>query len=108
MNRRQFLLWQVEGSTRVAELSCERLFMRLVDVDAAGRDDGAAADGDCEPSAQLDPRPSREVFDTLRKELEGANVLRLIEPSWLAHEALRRELEPMLAAFRARGGVVEW
>ena len=66
------------------ELSCEQLLMKYLDA----RVDGAAAD----------------LFARLNEELRGARELRLVDTTWLAREDLRQRLEPVLDAFRARGG----
>ncbi len=66
------------------ELSCEQLLMKYLDA----RIDGATAD----------------LFARLNEELRGARELRLVDTTWLAQEDLRQQLEPVLDAFRARGG----
>jgi len=84
IDRRGFLLLRPSGDPVVIELSCEQLLMKYLDA----RVDGAAAD----------------LFARLNEELRGARELRLVDTTWLAREDLRQRLEPVLDAFRARGG----
>jgi hypothetical protein len=86
VDRRDFLLMRVNRTDAVV-LSCEQLYMRYVD---------ARADGS-----------SETLFHALRSDLRGVRKLRLIKRSWLADEDLSRELDRVLAAFRADGGRVE-
>lgn len=87
VRRRDFLLLRsARGTTGAYELSCERLYMHYVD---------ALMDGSAE-----------ELFNRLDEQLKGAVELRLVEASWLRHAGLRARLDPVLTAFRARGGIV--
>ena len=85
MNRRDFLLLRL-ARDEVAELSCERLFMRYVD---------ACAEGNTKP-----------LFDALREDLKRTRTVRLTDVSWLAREDLKVPLESVLRAFEQRGGIV--
>jgi hypothetical protein len=85
MNRRDFLLLRTNGGA--VTLSCERLYMRFLD-------------------SQLDGTTS-ELFENLARDLRRVRAVRLIDPSWLSRDDLRSQLEPVLAAFRRRGGRVE-
>jgi hypothetical protein len=85
VNRRDFLLLRI-ARDEVAELSCERLFMRFID---------AQSDGD----------PKR-LFDVLADDLKRTRAVRLTDVGWLAREDLRALLEEVLAAFAASGGTV--
>jgi len=84
IDRREFLLLRPSGDPVVIELSCEQLLMKYLDA----RIDGATVD----------------LFARLNEELRGARDLRLVDTTWLAQEDLRQQLEPVLDAFRARGG----
>jgi hypothetical protein len=86
MNRRDLLLLRV-GGERVVELSCEQLFMRLVDAKADGR--------------------TGRFFDELAGGLRSITTLRLTDASWLSCDELRQRLDPMLADFVESGGRVE-
>lgn len=85
INRRDFLLLRV-GRDDVAELSCERLFMRFVDATAMGH--------------------TGRLFETLATDLQRTRVVRLTDVSWLAREDLKAPLEAVLGTFRAGGGRV--
>lgn len=85
MNRRDFLLLRTDGAT--VTLSCERLYMRFLDAQM----DGTTAD----------------LFENLARDLRRVTAVRLIDPSWLSREELRAEVEPLLDAFRKRGGRIE-
>jgi hypothetical protein len=85
INRRDFLLLRV-GGDEVAELSCERLFMRFVD---------GLAEGNTTP-----------LFDALADDLRRTRTVRLTDVSWLAREDLKEPLEDVLRAFRESGGSV--
>jgi hypothetical protein len=85
MNRRDFLLLRI-AHDQVAELSCERLFMRYVDAFAEGN--------------------TNRLFDALRADLKRTRTVRLTDVSWLAREDLKRPLESVLETFAAEGGSV--
>ena len=112
INRRDFLLLRSVGGSRVAELSCERLYMRQFDIRLTGRrPDVDFPEGDPsagEPPAVFDQRTTRQLFDNLGRDLEGVDVLRVLDARWLAGDDLRREFESWLASFRSRGGRVEF
>lgn len=84
-NRRDFLLLRV-AADREIELSCEQLYMRLVD---------AQADGSV-------PR----LFASLANDLSQVGAVRLVDRSWLSSADLERGLDDALARFTARGGRV--
>src|SRR6266849_3737168 len=112
VNRRDFLLLRTVARTRVAELSCERLYMRQFDIRVTGRrPDVDFPDGDPsagEPPAVFDQRTMRQLFDNLERDLAGVDVLRVVDARWLAGDDLKSEFESVLASFRSRGGRVEF
>lgn len=85
MNRRDFLLLRADGSA--VTLSCERLYMRFLD-------------------SQMDGT-TEQLFENLATDLRRVKAVRLIDPSWLSRDDLRAQLEPVLDAFRKRGGQIE-
>jgi hypothetical protein len=87
MNRRDFLLLRV-ARDEVAELSCERLFMRFVDGLAEGE--------------------TTRVFNLLADDLKRTRAVRLTDVSWLAREDLRGPLESVLRTFREGGGTIAY
>ena len=44
---------------------------------------------------------------SLEQDLVDAQILRLVEPEWLDNMAGTSRVQSVIAAFRARGGVVE-
>jgi hypothetical protein len=108
MNRRDFLLVRTGSHGCTAELSCVRLYMRLVDAQVGGDlTPDEALEGESERAPRFDAGPVADVFDRLRRDLDGVTVLRIVESAWLGHEELAGRLRPVLADFRAKGGVVE-
>jgi hypothetical protein len=88
MKRRDFL--RGSGGRRRGEpleLSGERLYMSFLDC----RQDGTTA----------------SLIDRLRGRLLSAGAIRVVDASWLEREELREQLQPLLDAFRARGGRIE-
>jgi hypothetical protein len=108
MNRREFLSLHIERRGRIAELSCERLYMRYLDsqLSSAGASD-AAVEGESEPPRIFGNGSTPDLFETLARHLENADVVRVAGRSWLSRDDFRRRLEPVLTAFVARGGRVE-
>ena len=110
MKRRDFLVLRMEQAIRVIELSCERLYMHYQQADVALRDPAPDA---CElPEEELPAlfvkRNTQELFDGLDRELREADVLRVVDTEWLGVDAFRQDVEVLFAAFRRRGGRVEY
>ena len=106
MNRRDFLFLKREPARRVAELSCERLYMRVVDTQlvSAQADDGP---GEGEPPAVFETRTTEQMFADLERDLRGVDLVRVVGAEWLVAPELKGRLESVLRAFRAAGGRVE-
>ena len=83
VDRRDFLGLK---AGRPAVLSCERLYMQLVDAEA----DGTTA----------------QLFDRLAADLRAAAVVQLTETAWLSRVELKSFLDDVLAGFEAAGGRV--
>jgi len=110
MNRRDFLSFKREPARRIAELSCERLYMRVVDtqlVSARTGDLSGVEPFEGEPPAVFDTRTTEQVFADLEHDLRGADLVRVVGAEWLASPELKGRLESVLRAFRAAGGRVE-
>ena len=84
-SRRDFLLLRRADDT--LEVSCEALFMRLVDARLHGR----RADWE----------------DRLAAEIDRAPRIRLRQSGWMADRDVRALLQPLLTVVRERGGRVE-
>ena len=109
MNRRDLLLLRATSRARVFELPCERLYMQYVDARQPHGASMAAQPDDWlgEPEAQFDVRSAGDLFDGLARELDAADVVRIVGPEWLADEKLKQEVDQLISAFAARGGRVE-
>jgi hypothetical protein len=108
LSRRAFLQLKADSQRRIAELSCERLYMRFLDAQLQGSDAADAAhEAESERAPVFEGDSSADaLFESLARELMKADELRLTERSWLLNEEFRARLEPVLAAFQARGGVI--
>jgi hypothetical protein len=109
INRRDLLLLRATPRARVFELSCERLYMHYLDVARphVGPQIVPADDGLGEPDAQYDMANAQDLFDGLARELDAADVVRVVGREWLADDELKQEVERLIAAFVARGGRME-
>ena len=106
MNRRDFLLFKPAAGRRMAELSCEGLYMRVVDTQRVSARAGDEQ-GDGEPPAVFETRTTEQVFADLERDLRDVDVVRVIGAEWLGSPQLKRRLDVVLNAFRAAGGHVE-
>jgi hypothetical protein len=106
MNRREFLFFKTGTTRRIAELSCERLYMRLVDTQrVSARTADEQADG--EPPAVFEARTTEQVFADLEHDLRDIDLVRVIGIEWLGASELKGRLDAVLGAFRAAGGHIE-
>ena len=115
MNRRQFLLFRTEGSQRLAELSCEKLFMHFQDLSSGvqqGREEqGTLADADWwagEPALLINTIDQEEFFRAVLGDLQHADLLTVKDMEWLVQGDFRIRVETLLAAFKAGGGQVSY
>ncbi|HIE92287.1 MAG TPA: hypothetical protein EYQ83_05265 [Acidobacteria bacterium] len=113
MKRRDFLRLRTEAAIRVAELSCERLYMhyqhaRVTTMPTAEAERHAVPErGEAEPAAELTARTPDQLFGEIERQLQRADVLRLVDDEWLVVDDYRHHVEKVLAAFRGRGGRIE-
>jgi hypothetical protein len=109
MHRRDLLLFRPDPGKKVFELACERLYMRYLD---SRRPRSPATTLDeywlGEPEPHITSPGTRELFDGLRRDLAGVDVLRVVGQEWLADTDRRREVDALAAALRASGGRVEF
>ena len=84
MNRRQFLFLK-KGTDQTVHLSCEQLYMRYLDSTLDGTNE--------------------LFFRNIEQDLASVTCLHLSERAWLNCAELQ-PMQPILAAFRDRGGVV--
>ena len=86
MNRRDFLLLKREPARRIAELSCEQLYMRVVDTQLVSAEAGNLSGDEPfegEPPAVFDTRTAEQVFADLERDLRGVDVVRVVGTEWL-------------------------
>ena len=104
MDRRDFLLLRHPMSPRTVEMSCERLHMSYLDLQAAS-DPVPSIDGPsfAEPPATL---PQRNIDDWLRdleSQLADVDVIRVVDKEWLRPDDLRAHVEALLDRLAKRG-----
>ena len=111
MNRRDFLRLKTERGIRTVEISCQRLHMYCLEtrVTSGRLDQDFDPSVDGEPPTAFEKPTTQQLFETLRRDLDGVDVLRVVEHRWLSEgdEELQREFEGLLSAVRDRGGRVE-
>jgi hypothetical protein len=83
VERRDFLFLR---AGQPAVLSCEPLFMRFLD-------------------SQLDGSTAT-LFENLAGDLRKVKAIRLTDTTWLSRADLKEQLDAVLDAFRASGGIV--
>lgn len=109
MNRRDFLSFKVvREPERTLDLECHALYMRFVDATRA-RESSRSTDFDPlegEPPAQFEAPTVDELLRQLERDLSVVRRLRVLDAEWLQTTGLGDRVAPMLAAFRAKGGVV--
>jgi hypothetical protein len=119
MDRRDFLCLRKERAGRVAHLSCERLYMHyqhatLTTTASPSPGGGGASSvrelGDDEPPALFAPRSPRQLLADIRRDLENADVVRVVDTGWLAidTDGFGRSVRTLLESFADQGGRVEY
>ncbi len=65
---------------------------------------------DTRPGRAFDERTTEQLFESLGRDLDGVDLLRVVDPRWLSEgdEELQREFDRLLSSFRDRGGRVEF
>ncbi len=106
-SRRDFLRLRPTERGTVLEVSCQTLFMRCADATVPGPADLAWEPGMGEPPAVLERPSLDDLVESFQRDLRDAQVLRLREPDWMASVHGAERFNAAIAAFRARGGVVE-
>ena len=113
MTRRDFLRLRPTPKGPTLELSCRGLFMQSVNHQVRA---GAAHEGSVfahqewmgEPPADFETPSIEELLRGIEHELRDVQILRVLDGEWIASTSLGDQLQPMLDAFRARGGRVEF
>src|SRR5262249_16830163 len=111
MNRRDFLFLRPTPRGRTLELSCRALYMRTLDAQApTTQADGAVFEHEPwmgEPPPDFHKSEAEDLVRQIETQLEGVDVLRLLDEEWLEPTGIGDRLDPLIAAFRARGGRIE-
>ena len=112
MNRRDFLFLRRTPRGRTLELSCHDLYIRTLSADAPTSHSSEAIYAHepwmGEPPADFDTSAIDDWLRQFETELREVDVLKLVDVEWLISTHITEQIEPLLAAFRARGGVVEY
>ncbi len=112
MNRRDFLRLKTERGMHTLELSCRRLHMYCLEmrVTSGGQNEAFSPAEDGEPPTAFNERTTEQLFESLGRDLDGVDLLRVVEHRWLSEvdEELQREFDGLLASFQASGGRVEF
>lgn len=107
LSRRDFLRFKRTERGKVLEVSCRAMFMRCADAAIVSEpvEDWEPWMG--EPPSVIVRRSADEILQSFEQDLAEAQVLRLLEPEWLDAITGATRVQAALAAFAARGGVVE-
>jgi hypothetical protein len=112
LNRRDFLFLRRTPRGRVLELSCRDLYMRAVNAEAVpGQGEHSVYDHEPwmgEPPADFETSASDDWLRQIENQLKDVDVLTLLDDEWLKATPINDQIEPVIAAFRARGGRVEF
>ena len=111
MNRRDFLLFRTEGEERIAELSCEKLYMHFADINAASKfgenESGISEDAEWwsgEPSVVVAGSDQKALFDSLLENISEADILIITDRQWLVEGKFSEFVTTLLQQFSAGGG----
>ncbi|MDR1990951.1 MAG: hypothetical protein LBQ09_12065 [Acidobacteriaceae bacterium] len=108
MNRRDFLCLRLAHGRRVLEVSCQSLYMRLIDARALRPESPVDFDPVFgEPPSLVEMPSVDDLAARLDRELRDVETLKLLESSWLDATEVSSFLTPMVSRFEARGGRVE-
>src|SRR5215475_11172045 len=112
MNRRDFLFLRPTPRGRTLELSCRALYMRTLDAHApTSQPEGAVFEHESwmgEPPADFQKSDADDWLRQVDAQLREVDILKLLDQEWLTPTGIDEQLEPVLAAFRARGGRIEF
>jgi hypothetical protein len=112
MNRRDFLFLRPTPRGRTLELSCRALYMRTLDAQApTTQAEGAVLAHEPwmgEPPADFQKSDPDDWLREVEAQLRDVAILKLLDQEWLTPTGINEQLEPVLTAFLARGGHVEY
>jgi hypothetical protein len=112
MNRRDFLFLRRTPRGKTLELSCHDLYIRTLNAEAPttqSKDDVYDHEPWMgEPPADFEKPADDDWLQQVERQLRDVEVLKLLDDQWLKPTGISARLEPLLTAFRARGGRVEF
>lgn len=112
MNRRDFLFLRRTSRGRVLELSCHDLYMRALNSEAVPAERASSLyDHEPwmgEPPTDFEISASDDWLRQIENQLKDVDVLTLLDEEWLKATPINDRIEPVIAAFRARGGRVDY
>ena len=104
---------RTDDGSRVAELSCEKLFMNYQDINSglqtSREEAGTLEDSDWwagEPSLNINTADPEKFFASVLNDLNGVEKLQVLDLEWLNQGEFRVRVETFLLAFKATGGEV--
>ena len=110
--RRDFLLFKLEPRGPALVVDCRRLYMRSLDADLsahrAENPDAAESSWEGEPPARFERWESDDLLRDVERDLQNVRRVRVVNRHWLASTPFAAQFEEALAAFRARGGEIEF
>jgi len=115
MNRRDFLFFRTEGAEKIAELSCEKLYMYFANINAASKfgqnESGIAEDAEWwsgEPSVVVTGIDQSALFESLVEDISKADVLIITDRQWLIEGPFADFVKDLLQQFSKVGGRVSY
>ncbi len=113
MNRREFLFFKTDGSRKIAELSCEKLFVHYQGLSSgfhqAQEEAGSFDEADWwagEPPLFIASIDTEAFFRSVQSEINDVDSLQVLDMEWLQQGDFRIRVETLLAAVRAKGSDV--
>jgi hypothetical protein len=107
ISRRDFLRLRRTERGKLLEVSCRALFMRASDAGIEPAVSEVWEPWMGEPPAVIHRRSLDDLLESFEQDLRDVQVLRLLEPEWLDTAPGSARFNAAIAAFRARGGIVE-
>jgi hypothetical protein len=112
MNRRDFLFLRRTPLGRTLELSCHDLYIRTLKANGpttpSKEDVYQHEPWMGEPPTDFDQSAGDDWLRQIEAQLREVEVLKLLDQEWLTPTGINERLEPVLNAFRARGGRIEY
>jgi hypothetical protein len=109
VDRRDFLLLRHPMSPRTVEMSCERLHMSYLDLQAGSAPEATPIDGPsfAEPAAILPHRDIDDWLSDIEAQLKDVDVVRVVGEEWLRPTELQAHIDAVLDRLARRGVRIE-